>query len=194
MIWSDLALCSVMRDGLLRRSEASALDWEHIRRDPDGETAEATIVRSKTDQTGEEPAVFYLSVLSMNLLDNIGRPQTGPVFVSRHKRRADPRTICRTIQKVTARAGLTGAFSGHSPRVGMAQDLLLAGYSTADLQLAGRWLTHSMPGKYARRLTPKNSAVARWHRKMATLACNEQRKKERQQLRSMAQYNTGEEG
>lgn len=165
-IWTDLAIVSVMRDGMLRRSEASALDWEHIKRDPDG-SAEGTIVRSKTDQHGLGEK-FYISRTSMELLDNIGRTQEGPVFVSRHGLRADPRTICRRIQRATRRAGLEGAFSGHSPRVGMTQDLVQAGYSTTDLQLAGRWDGHEMPARYSRMLAVKQNAVARWHQSVET--------------------------
>ena len=97
-------------------------------------------------------------------MNPIGRPQRGPVFVSRHGLRANPRTICRRIQRAAQRANLEGAFSGHSPRVGMTQDLMQAGYSTTDLQHAGRWESHEMPGKCARKLGAKNNAVARWWR------------------------------
>ena len=48
----DIALVAVMRDGLLRRSEAADLLWDDVERAPDG--SERLIVRrSKTDQAAE---------------------------------------------------------------------------------------------------------------------------------------------
>ena len=47
----DSALLAVMRDGLLRRSEAAAIRWADLETVPDG-SGRLTIRRSKTDQTG----------------------------------------------------------------------------------------------------------------------------------------------
>ena len=190
-IWTDLAICSIMRDGLLRRSEACALDWEHIRRDPEDGSAEGTILRSKTDQEGEG-AVFYISPTSMQFLDAIGRPQRGAVFVSRKNHRMIDRTICRRIQRAVARAGLEGNFSGHSPRVGMTQDLVQSGFSSVDLQHAGRWKSHGMPGKYVRNLGAKFGAVARWHRSRSSETAKWRRNNARRAAERLAAHNTGE--
>ena len=54
----DIALISVMRDALLRRSEAIGLTWGDVELQDDG-TSLVTIRRSKTDQTGEG-AVQYI--------------------------------------------------------------------------------------------------------------------------------------
>ena len=54
----DVALASVMRDAMLRRSEAAALEWADVELRPDG-SGRLTIRRSKTDQEGEG-AVQYL--------------------------------------------------------------------------------------------------------------------------------------
>ena len=54
----DIALASVMRDAMLRRSEAAALEWADVELRPDG-SGRLTIRRSKTDQEGEG-AVQYL--------------------------------------------------------------------------------------------------------------------------------------
>ena len=54
----DTALLAVMRDGLLRRSEAGAIRWADLDTAPDG-SGRLTIRRSKTDQTGVG-AVLYL--------------------------------------------------------------------------------------------------------------------------------------
>ena len=65
----DVALCAVLRDALLRRSEAAALTWADVEADPDG-SGRLTVKHSKTDQTGEG-AVLYLSPQTMGDLDRI---------------------------------------------------------------------------------------------------------------------------
>ena len=54
----DLALLQVMWDGLLRRSEASALRWDHVELHEDG-SGRIHLAKSKTDQSAEG-AVRYL--------------------------------------------------------------------------------------------------------------------------------------
>ena len=62
---------------------------------------------------------------------------------------------------MTRAAGLDGSFSGHSPRVGMAQDLVRAGATIAQIQIAGRWESPRMPAHYARGELAGRGAVAR---------------------------------
>ena len=59
----DIAIIGVMRDALLRVSEAAALLWEDIEEEEDG-TGRLLIRRSKTDAEGEG-AVAFLSVPTM---------------------------------------------------------------------------------------------------------------------------------
>ena len=42
------------------------------------------------------------------------------------------------------------AFSGHLPRVGMAQDLSASGCELPELMAAGRWESPQMPARYTR--------------------------------------------
>ena len=77
----DVAIASVIRDGLLRVSEAAALAWADIA--PAGEgTGVATVRRSKTDVEGQGQAV-YLGTAAMASLAAI-RPDdvdgAAPVF------------------------------------------------------------------------------------------------------------------
>ena len=67
----DLALLQVMRDGLLRRSEASALRWGDVELLDDG-SGRLHVVRSKTDQSGEG-AILYLGLPEVGALMAIGR-------------------------------------------------------------------------------------------------------------------------
>ena len=68
----DIALISVMRDALLRRSEAAEVCWKHIATEPDG-SGRLTVPWSKTDQSGEG-VVLYLGPPTMKTLDMI-RPK-----------------------------------------------------------------------------------------------------------------------
>ena len=154
----NLALCWVMRDALLRRSEAAALVWDDVEQNPDG-TGLLRIRRSKTDQTGDGHIAF-LSPDSMRALARIRpTPATGAVFPFH------PRTIERRIQKTAERAGLPGRYRGHSPRVGMSLDLAENGATLVEMQQVGRWKSANMPAHYVRRQEAGRSAVARFYQK-----------------------------
>ena len=61
-------------------------------------------------------------------------------------------TVKQLIKKSAAAAGLEReeieAFSGHSLRVGAAQDLLCAGYDAAAIMRAGGWKSVNILGRY----------------------------------------------
>ena len=60
-------------------------------------------------------------------------------------------------------AGLGDGFSGHSPRVGMARDLVRAGIELPSLMTAGRWRTPVMPAHYTRNEVAGRGAVAQFY-------------------------------
>ena len=155
----DIALISLMRGALLRRSEAAALLWSDIEESPDG-TGLVTVRRSKTDPFGEG-AVLWVSQETMKDLSSI-RGSAGPddsVFgLARN-------TIHERIKKAMKWAGFGSGFGGHSPRRGMAQDMLNAGASAAELMEAGRWKTLEMALQYALDAPPEMGRVARHHRR-----------------------------
>ncbi len=65
----DIALVSLMRDGMLRRSEAANLTWGDLVDQEDG-TGRLTVARSKTDQEGER-VVLFVSAATMEALRTI---------------------------------------------------------------------------------------------------------------------------
>ena len=65
----DIAMCAVLREGLLRRSEAAELRWHDLAVMPDG-TGRLTIRFSKTDQFGEG-ATLFLSAETVQDLEAI---------------------------------------------------------------------------------------------------------------------------
>ena len=155
----DVALCTVMRDALLRRSEAAALRWQDVELRTDG-TARVTISRSKTDQEGEG-TVQYIGIDGAKALRSVRPVDAAPdarVFALRSGRQ-----VSRRISAAATAAGLEGAFSGHSARIGMAQDLAASGTELPALMVAGRWESERMPAHYARSEYAGRGAVARYY-------------------------------
>ena len=153
----DIAIVRTMRDALLRVSEAAGLQWEDIEEEEDG-TGRLLIRRSKTDPEGEG-AVCFLSAPTMDSLRAIraGAPDDGRVFG------LSAGSISRRIGQAAVAAGLGEGFSGHSPRVGMAQDLARAGTALTRLMTAGRWRSSRMPALYTRNETVARGAVAHYY-------------------------------
>ena len=159
----DIALISVMRDALLRRSEAAAIEWTHIATEPDG-SGRLTIPWSKTDQQGEG-VVLYLGPPTMKALDKI-RPRQPllptqdegekKVFVFGLKAAA----ISERIAAAALAAGLGEGYSEHICRVGMAADLAEAGATMPQLQSVGRWKSSQTVARYVGAQFAGRSVVA----------------------------------
>ena len=154
---ADIALISLMRDTMLRASEAAALTWSDIRAERDG-TGRLLIRRSKTDPEGHG-VVAYVSAPTTAALRLIrhGAPESDSVF-GLHRNQISTR-----IKQAANAAGLGDGFSGHSPRVGMARDLVRAGIELPSLMTAGRWRSPAMPAHYARNEIAGRGAVAQFY-------------------------------
>lgn len=170
----DLALVLVMRDLLARRSEAVALDVADISYDRDG-SGTVMICRSKTDQTGEGKEL-YLSppaVAQLRCWIETAGIAEGPIFrtvdkAGRPGDRLQAPEVARIIKRLARKAGLPAdRLSGHSCRVGMAQDLVAAGADVAGLMQAGRWKSMQMPARYSERLEAKRGVVAQLQHKLS---------------------------
>ena len=153
----DIALVRLMRDAMLRVSECAALTWSDIETVPDG-SGRLLIRRSKTDPDGEG-AVVFVSPQTMTALASIrnGAPAVHRVF------ELSSNQISLRIKKAAVAAGLGDGFSGHSPRVGMAQDLARIGVELPSLMTAGRWRSPTMPAHYTRNETADRGAVAQFY-------------------------------
>lgn len=153
---TDIALCSVMRDALLRRSECAALRWTDIEFRANG-AGRLHIHRSKTDQEGVGN-VQFLSRETVRALRKImpAEPE-GSVFG------LCAASIRNRIAAAARAAGLEGHFTGHSARVGMARDLAASGCELPALMQAGRWRSEHMPAVYTRNESAGRGAVARYY-------------------------------
>ena len=154
----DIALISLMRDGMLRRSEAESLTWGDLTEESDG-TGRLTIVRSKTDPEGEG-AMLFVSAPTMEALRAI-RPSDASAGDSLFGLSDDQ--IARRVTAAAKAAGLGGGFTGHSARVGMAQDLARAGTELPALMTAGRWQSPTIPARYTRAEQAGRGAIARFY-------------------------------
>ena len=150
-------------DALLRVSEISALYVDDVNL----EEQTVLIRRSKTDQEG---AVQFLGKPTTERVRAwvLGAGLTqGALFRPVHKSgrlrtgRLTERSIRRIIIHRARDTGVAGRVSGHSLRVGSAQSLATAGASLVEMQLAGRWSSPVMPGRYAQGQLAQQGAVAR---------------------------------
>jgi integrase len=165
----NVALALVMSDMLARRSEAVALQLEDVQPNPADGSATVLIRRSKTDQEGAG-VVLWLSPRTMIHLHawiTAAGITTGPIFrtVNKGGRVGEALAggdVARILKALAAAAGInpTGV-SGHSLRVGTAQDMVAAGEDSQAVMQAGRWKSPAMPARYGERLAAGRNAVAR---------------------------------
>ncbi len=153
----DIALVRTLRDGLLRRSEAAALQWQDLSTESDG-SARLHIARSKTDQEARGH-VAYLTPATATCLLRIkptGALPEDRIFAM------SARSGANRIKAAALAAGTEGRFAGHSGRVGCAQDLTARGAGLTELQVAGRGQSATMPALYARNQLAGRRAVAKY--------------------------------
>jgi integrase/recombinase XerD len=154
-------LLSLGYDFLARRSELVAIRSQDLRFTPDG-ALKGIIQRSKTDQYGRGRLVFG-SERSAKLLKQWLRlkpNETQPVFCAVNHGRCLDRAICDRQVNEIIKQGLVKVkryprpsdleVSGHSLRVGAAQDLLIKGYDLAAIMRAGGWSNAETVSRYLR--------------------------------------------
>ena len=163
----DAALLLVMSDGLLRISEAVAIDCEHITTEKDG-SGRLLIPRSKTDQEGQGAVVFLhpRTVKAIERLTARAGYWKGPLFRRMRKgdrmdhERLGTNGARRAVKSYATAAGIEGA-SGHSLRIGTAQELAQRGANLAELMTAGRWESADQAAHYVKAQSAAKGAVAR---------------------------------
>jgi len=155
------ALLSLGYDFLARRSELVAIRSEDLKFTQDG-ALKGMIRKSKTDQYGKGRLVFG-SNRSAKLVRKWLRlkpAEIQPVFCAINHGRCEDRAICdRNVNDIIKRGVVKVKrcerpsdleVSGHSLRVGAAQDLLIKGYDLAAIMRAGGWSDPSTVSRYLR--------------------------------------------
>lgn len=165
----DLALIMCGRDLLSRSSELVGLDVSAVTFDDAGATV--AMRRVKTSTSAE---TFWLHSGAAEALKawlvRAGITE-GPIFRSVTKagnvteRRLSTRDVHRIVKSRAQQARLPNAdgISGHSMRVGMAQDLASGNIDLAGIMTAGSWKSAAMVARYTARVSVKRGAVARFY-------------------------------
>ncbi len=168
----DAALISAGYDTLCRSSELAAMAVEHVRFEDDG-AATILIPRSKSDVAGDG-RLAYLSPKTAGLLSrwlDAAELRGGPLFRALHLYRPyegplATSSIRRIIKRATRRAGfdaaITGALSGHSMRIGAAQDMMVAGFDALAIMQAGGWKSANIVLRYVENAATRDLHERRW--------------------------------
>ncbi|MCY4373215.1 MAG: tyrosine-type recombinase/integrase, partial [Spirochaetaceae bacterium] len=163
------ALLAVAYDTLLRPGELVALLVSDILEDADG-SATVLVRRAKADPEGRG-AMVYVARDSMSLvrewLERSGVGE-GRVFGSLCRgvvgEGLDACHVARIFKRMARVAELPEALvkriSGHSTRVGAAQDMVAEGIGMAAILHAGRWKTTAMVNRSGERLLARRSCAA----------------------------------
>ena len=157
----DSAMISLMSDCLLRISEAVAVNVEHIQ--PDG------LLIGGSEGTQDE--TLYICESTRQRIEHYRRRagiKSGALFRRiryQHHVTADRLGVKGArdaIRRWAAKAGVEGAISGQSLRIGSALSLAEAGATVKEMQQAGRWQDPTMPVRYVKEAPAEQSPVQRY--------------------------------
>lgn len=170
----DAALLSIASDTLCRESELVAIRIEDLHHNRRRNTWSLHVPFSKTNQDGTTPDYRFVSAETMarihawqsaaGITEGLlfrptgGRPRVdGSIDVA-----LLPQEVARIFRRRAKSAGLenAGTISGHSARIGSANDLAEDGATSTQIQHAGGWRTDRMVTYYTRRSEAGTSAMA----------------------------------
>ena len=164
------ALLAVAYDTMLRRAELTSLQVADLLEEVGGD-ATLLVRRSKTDGEGKGEIV-WVGPDSLKLVRRwceLGGVECGFLFRSVGKGGRvggplPPGQVARIFKAMAREAGLPDAvaagFSGHSTRVGAAQDMIAAGIELPAILHAGRWKSTAMVNRYGERMLARRSGAA----------------------------------
>jgi len=154
----NCAMLSMGYDLLTRRSELIALETRDVVKRGDG-TLRVTIRRSKCDPFGKGRISFTSRKTSEFVEKWLSwrGPNIRPLFCGIYQGKAIDRAleasfVMRLVKQSARDAGIDpetiDAFSGHSMRVGAAQDLLIKGFDAIAIMRAGGWKSVDVLARY----------------------------------------------
>jgi integrase len=169
----DRALIAVGCDTLCRRAELVQLRIDDLTTKPDG-SGTILVRKSKADQFGDG-RLAYLSAEALAHLQRWLRAanvDTGPIFRGIHGTQLMPEalhpySVARILKDRARDAGLdkplVAKLSGHSMRVGAAQDMAAAGIDLGAIMHAGGWKSPDMVMRYIEHMDVQKSGMARMY-------------------------------
>lgn len=176
----DAALLRLAYETMCRRSELVALEVQQLSRETSDGSGRLLLERAKADQESEG-TVLYVSPETMARIERwlaLGGHTQGALFRSiphiakpnaidgsggeRYAQALSDRDVARIFKRRALAAGIDGAIaiSGHSTRVGAAQDLLAGNFSAAAVMKQGRWKSERMVVRYGESLEAGRGAMA----------------------------------
>jgi integrase/recombinase XerD len=153
----DKAIIALGYDTLSRRSEIVSIDVEDVSASSKG--AKIIVRRSKNDQFGAG-RIAHISPNAFTILQDWLKSAgvvNGPIFRGIKHNRVDScalnaHSISRIVKLAAERAGLSQdeiqKLSGHSMRIGAAQDMMTAGFDILPIMAAGGWKTTNVVARY----------------------------------------------
>jgi integrase/recombinase XerD len=153
----DKTIIALGYDTLARRSEIASITIEDVT--IGSKSTKVIIRRSKNDQFGVG-RVSYVSPKALKMLKDwlkAARITEGPLFrgIKHNTVQAcalHPHSIGRIVKLAAERAGLSQnevqKLSGHSMRIGAAQDMMAAGFDILPIMAAGGWKTTNVVARY----------------------------------------------
>ena len=168
----DAALISVGYDTLCRSSELALMEVDHVRFEEDG-VATIFVPRSKSDVAGDGRTAYLSPDTALVLSRWLGASglRSGPLFRALHLNRPydgvlATSSIRRLIKRATRRAGLDDSIarelSGHSMRIGAAQDMMVAGFDALAIMQAGGWKSANVVLRYVEHAATRELHERRW--------------------------------
>ncbi|KPF61791.1 tyrosine-type recombinase/integrase [Porphyrobacter sp. AAP60] len=165
----DAAIICVGYDNLARSYELSLLEVEHLSSD----CSTILIPRSKTDQAGDGRLAYLAPRTQAILMDWLYSSgiTSGPLFQSLHTRKLSGQPLSTSaIRRLVKREGMRAKaggedavlLSGHSMRVGAAQDMMIAGLDHIAIMQAGGWKTINVVARYVENAAAQNLHQRRW--------------------------------
>jgi integrase len=165
----DAALLGVGYDALARSSELTLLEVSHISAD----RTTVLIPRAKNDSTGQGRLVHF-SPRSIELLSRWlakSKVRVGPLFQGLHTGNVSGRALAtssirRLVKQAAKRAELeaevVSGLSGHSMRIGAAQDMMVAGLDHIAIMQAGGWTSVDVVARYVENAASESIYERRW--------------------------------
>jgi integrase/recombinase XerD len=167
----DRALIAVGYDTLCRRAELVQLRIDDLTVKPNG-SGTILACKSKADKLGRG-RLAYLSTAAVTHLQtwlDAADLRSGPIFrgiqgVHIHPEALCPYTVVRILKDRARDADLAQSIvsklSGHSMRVGAAQDMAAAGIDLGAIMHAGGWKSPEMVMRYIEHMDIQKSGMAR---------------------------------
>lgn len=179
----DAAMLSLASDSLVRESELVAVRAEHLVQDPEDGEWSLWLPFSKVDQAGNGQDYRYVSPETMDrirawqaaaqiksgylFLPIGGRRKVDDENAPKRRPHLEAPEVARIFRRRAKTAGVPNAQSvtGHSTRVGSANDLARNGHSTLAIQDAGGWKDQRQVIRYTGRSKTGQCAMAQLRRK-----------------------------